>query len=183
MCRNRSSASASASCSAASTGSRGKPSARGSTLVPPPGTNPSGKSSRSTPFRASLKPPSPEKTISASASAASRASSTAWRGRSVRTVRTYAARINARSTAVIRSSVTRLAKGLTISTARFIAGEHAMHRSRRRREPGRGARRCVLRAVPRCTPRPQGRASGGLFFEDPDGRKLEAITYRDAGVT
>src|SRR3954469_5845580 len=119
--RVRSCSSASASCSAASSGSRGRPSARGRTLVPPPGTKPSGKSSRSTPFSTSLKPPSPEKTMTASASTpALRASSTAWRGRSVRTVRTYAARISARSTAETASSSTRLAKGLTIKTARFI---------------------------------------------------------------
>jgi hypothetical protein len=35
-------------------------------------------------------------------------------------VRTYADRISARSTAEMRSSVTRLAKGLTIRTARYI---------------------------------------------------------------
>ena len=76
MRRVRPRASASASCSAAATGSRGSPSARGSTLVPPPGMKPSGTSSRSIPFSASLKPPSPEKTTTRVASStASRASS------------------------------------------------------------------------------------------------------------
>ena len=50
-----------ASLRAASTGSRGSPSTRGRTLVPPPGTKPSG-TRPSLPFNASLKPPSPEKT-------------------------------------------------------------------------------------------------------------------------
>ena len=46
---------------AASTGLRGSPSARESTLVPPPGMNPT-RTSPSIPFTTSLKPPSPEKT-------------------------------------------------------------------------------------------------------------------------
>src|SRR5207244_1616631 len=51
-------ASASPSRRAAATGSRGNPSSLGITLVPPPGTNPSG-TRPSAPFSASLKPPSP----------------------------------------------------------------------------------------------------------------------------
>ena len=73
-----------ASTRAAASGSRGSPSARGSTLVPPPGTKPTTVSGR-TPFSASLKPPSPEKTTTASVSA-SRASSVACPARSVKTV-------------------------------------------------------------------------------------------------
>ena len=64
---------------AAATGSRGSPRARGSTLVPPPGTKPRTVSGRA-PFNASLKPPSPEKTTTASR-APSRASSVACRPR------------------------------------------------------------------------------------------------------
>ena len=56
---------ASASRRAAATGSAGSPSARESTLVPPPGRKPIGTPSPS-PFSASLKPPSPEKTTTAS---------------------------------------------------------------------------------------------------------------------
>ena len=50
-----------ASSRAACTGSRGRPSARGSTLVPPPGTKATGTSS-SRPLTTSLKAPSPPKT-------------------------------------------------------------------------------------------------------------------------
>ena len=50
---------------AAAIGSAGSPSARESTLVPPPGRKPIG-TSRASPFSASLKPPSPEKTTIAS---------------------------------------------------------------------------------------------------------------------
>ena len=75
---------ASASWRAAATGSAGSPSARGRTLVPPPGRKPIG-TSRSSPFSASLKPPSPEKTTIASRRSrhASPTSSVACRGRSV----------------------------------------------------------------------------------------------------
>ena len=52
-------------CRAAFTGSAGRPRARESTLVPPPGRKPIGTSAPS-PFSASLKPPSPEKTSTAS---------------------------------------------------------------------------------------------------------------------
>jgi hypothetical protein len=110
---------ASASRVAASTGSRGSPSARGSTLVPPPGMQPSGGAPGPSPFSASLNPPSPENTKIASAdSAASRASSVACPRRSVKNVATSAPRASARSTSAIRCSSTPVANGLTISAAR-----------------------------------------------------------------
>ena len=59
--------SASSACTAATTGSRGSPSARGNTLAPPPGRNPNGTSPEA-PLIASLYVPSPEKTTTASAS-------------------------------------------------------------------------------------------------------------------
>src|SRR6266511_5501893 len=66
--------------------------------------------------------------MSASASPDSRASSMACCGRSVRTVRSSTTRERTRWTAASLSSVTLLAKGLTISTAHFMA-PRACHES------------------------------------------------------
>ena len=77
----RPASSASPTCRAAAAGSRGRPSARESTFAPPPGRKASGMPARA-PFSTSLKPPSPERTRSASPSAAE-ASSIPWPGRSV----------------------------------------------------------------------------------------------------
>ena len=114
--RVRPAASASATCRAASTGSRGSPSARESTLAPPPGRKPIGTSD-SSPFRASLKPPSPEKTTTASAPPrhAPVTSSVAWPGRSVRRTSSSATRSSSARTSASRSSLTRVANGLTTS--------------------------------------------------------------------
>src|SRR5918994_518611 len=92
------------------------PSARGSTFAPPPGMNPTGMSAWR-PLSTSLKPPSPEKTYSALRPAASRASSVACPGRSVRRTSTSP---SASTTSSKRSSETELAKGLTIRSGRSI---------------------------------------------------------------
>ena len=120
MRRVRPAANASAICRAASTGSRGSPSARESTLVPPPGRNPIG-TSESSPFSASLKPPSPEKTTTASAPPrqASVTSSVAWPGRSVRMTSSSPTCSSSSRTSASRSSLTRVANGLTTSATRM----------------------------------------------------------------
>ena len=82
--------------------------------MPPPGTKPSTVSGRA-PLRTSLKPPSPEKTITVSASA-SRASSVAWPARSVKTVSPAPTAAPTRSAS---SWVTRVAYGLTIRIVRI----------------------------------------------------------------
>src|SRR5438270_103617 len=144
---------------AASTGSRGRPSTRDRTLVPPPGRNPSG-TRPSAPFSASLKPPSPEKTKIASASVTASTSSTAWPGRSVKSVSTLAPRSSSARTASTRCSVTWLANGLTTSTARLILAEHVKDRPRRRRgiRSGRdgGVTRLDQIDDPGCAPTPKG---------------------------
>src|SRR5581483_5248567 len=120
MRRKRSDAIASAMLRAASTASRGSPSARGSTLVPPPGRNPIG-SAPSAPFRASLYVPSPEKTriASTASEAAAAASSVAWPGPRVNRVSTSTRSRNADSTSPIRRPVTWVEYGLTIRSAFF----------------------------------------------------------------
>ena len=97
---------------AAADGSRGSPSARGRTLVPPPGTKPSGMRP-SLPFNASLKPPSPENTYTRSTPEAAATSSVACPARSVRRT---SATSRVRATCAVSGSVTRLAFGLTIRT-------------------------------------------------------------------
>ena len=118
MRRTRPSPSAAPTERAAATGSRGSPSARGNTLVPPPGRKPKG--TPTAPFSASLYVPSPEKTtIASTRSANAAASSVAWPGRCVNSVSSSTRSRSARSTAVIRLPVTCVEYGLTIRTARF----------------------------------------------------------------
>ena len=93
------------------------PSARESTLVPPPGMNPTATSS-SSPFTTSLKHAVPGEDVDPLAPpGASAASSVACPGRAVSTVSSGPAASSSRSTAATSSGVTREAHGLTISSA------------------------------------------------------------------
>src|SRR3989440_5560858 len=148
------------SCSAARSGSRGIPSARGNTLVPPPGMHATGGASSSSPLTTSLNPPSPERTKIASAPADSRASSVPCPRRSVNRVSTSPCRPSARSTAATRCSSTAVASGLTISAMWDIPPKDATHRPRRSRDARSRAHGGLLRARVRRAHR-QGRGPSG----------------------
>jgi len=113
------SSTATATARAAATGSRGSPSARGNTLVPPPGRNPIGVAP-SAPFSASLYVPSPENTTIASMSAAEASAASRSHARTLRELRRQDGPLTEdAATSEIRRPVTCVEYGLTIRSARF----------------------------------------------------------------